>query len=147
MKFVKALTDSQKKELTRIYKGGACHQSRQRAHAILLSDRFFCLNKLSDIFSVDRDTISVWIDHWHAFEYDGLTDEPKSGAPKKLNDLEEKEALALILETPRQTKLAIEKIKDRFNKTVSKDWIKRLLKKKNTAGNAFASHLKTSAKS
>jgi transposase len=57
-----------------------------RAQAILLSEKGFAINQLADIFEVDRDTVSLWLDWWAEYEFDGLADDPRSGRPPILTD-------------------------------------------------------------
>ena len=54
---------------------------RQRAHAILLSAKDYRIDQLVDIFEVDRDTITRWLDRWDEDRFDGLEDAPRSFAP------------------------------------------------------------------
>jgi transposase len=72
--------------LRQAHKSAPTHRERQRAHAILLSAKGYCLDELADIFEADRDTISGWLDDWHEQGIAGLCDAPKPGRPRKLND-------------------------------------------------------------
>lgn len=73
-----------------------CMQSSQdvrqinRCHALLLSHKGYTINQLSDIFDVDRDTISNWFARWRRQGLEGLSDAPRSGRPTKLNEEEKK---------------------------------------------------------
>jgi hypothetical protein len=57
------LSKEVQQELQKIYHQHACFRNRQRAHAILLSQRGYSLNQIRDILQADRDSISVWIDN------------------------------------------------------------------------------------
>ena len=79
MKFVSPLTDDQQVALTHLYQTGNCHRQRQRAHAVLLSAQGYSIVQLAELFVVDRDTVSRWLDAWQQTGLDGLADAPKSG--------------------------------------------------------------------
>jgi len=69
---------------------GSSERVRDRCHALLLSDKGYDMNSLSDIFSVRRDTISNWISRWNSEGKEGLLDKDKSGRPKHFTGEEEK---------------------------------------------------------
>ena len=54
LRFVKALTEEIKAQLSEIHHGHADFAFRNRAHAILLSAKGITVNQLRDIFEVDR---------------------------------------------------------------------------------------------
>jgi transposase len=89
-KFVKPLTDEQRQRLKEIHKTDAGWRTRMRAHAILLSEKGFELNQLSAIFDTDRDAVSQWLDWWAEYQFDGLSDDPRSGRPPILANQEKK---------------------------------------------------------
>ena len=79
------LSQAERAELREAHKSARTHRERQRAHAVLLSAKGYCLNQLSNIFECDRDTISRWIDDWQTHGVAGLSDATKPGRPGKLN--------------------------------------------------------------
>lgn len=85
MKFIRALTESETQALRQLHKHGSTHRERQRAHALLLSAKGYTLEQLADIFDVDRDTLSQWMDVFHAQGVTALGDAPKSGRPRKID--------------------------------------------------------------
>jgi transposase len=85
-KFVKPLTSVQQQRLQEIQKTAPAHRTRMRAHAVLLSARGYTLDQIADIYQQDRDRVSLWLDWWSDYEYDGLADDPKSGRPAILAD-------------------------------------------------------------
>ena len=99
MKFVPTLTDTEQAALARLYQEGKTHRLRQRAQAILLSAKGYAIAQLADIFAVDRDTVSRWLDAWQQYGLDGLADAPKPGRPRKINQ-ELETVLADLLEHP-----------------------------------------------
>jgi transposase len=130
MKFVKSLSPDDIKELKALIKTSTTFRMRQRAHAILLSAKGYKIDMLADIFDVDRDTMSQWIKNWECSGIVGLSDHAKPGRPPKMSAQEEEQAVRIILESPQQIKVAIPKIDAQLSKKISRDWVKRLLKKR-----------------
>jgi hypothetical protein len=62
MKFVGELTEEEKATLRSGQSEGPGARFRHRSQALLLSSRGYRLDQLADIFEVDRDTVSGWID-------------------------------------------------------------------------------------
>ncbi|MBA4121902.1 MAG: helix-turn-helix domain-containing protein [Acidobacteria bacterium] len=50
-----------------------------RSHAILLSAQGCAIDAIAKIGRVDRDTVSLWIDNWEEFGFDGLEDDERRG--------------------------------------------------------------------
>jgi len=86
MKYVTNLTGHTKLMLHELIRTSSSFQVRRRAHAILLSSRKYKIEQLASIFSVDRDTISDWIDRWDKFGMEGLNDALRSGRPRKYEE-------------------------------------------------------------
>lgn len=61
-----------------------------RCRAMMLSHKGYTINDLSDIFDVDRDTITNWFDRYESEGISGLKDMSRSGRPAKLNDSQKK---------------------------------------------------------
>ena len=61
-KFVKPLTTAQREQLQAILKSSAPQRTRMRAHAVLLSARRYSLDQIADIYQVDRDRVSQWLE-------------------------------------------------------------------------------------
>ena len=83
MKFVKNLTTQEKGSLYELMRKSLNFKVRQRAHAILLSAKKHKIEQLSDIFDVDRDTVSEWLNRWEVKGVNGLMDAQRSGRPRK----------------------------------------------------------------
>lgn len=62
-KFVNELSNEQREELRQAMKTGN-EQVRRRAHAVLLSARGYTIDQIADIYEVDRDRVSHWLDRW-----------------------------------------------------------------------------------
>lgn len=113
MKFVRDLPVAQQQELQTLVKTSRSYRVRQRAHAILLSSRGYAIETLSDIFSVHRNTISEWIDAWHASGTDSLEDAPRSGRPPLLSAEQEQLLLDELEINPRSITEALRAVKKR----------------------------------
>jgi transposase len=129
MKFVQTLSKEVQQELHKIYQQHACFRNRQRAHAILLSQRGYTLNQIQDILQADRDSISVWIDRFNAEGIAGLDDLPRSGRPLIYTSEKISFFKAVLDKEPRQIKQAQAKLQQQTAKTASKETLKRALKK------------------
>ena len=100
MKLVRALSQSETQALHQLHKNGSTHRQRQRAHALLLSAKGYTLEQLADIFDVDRDTLSQWIDVFHTQGVTALSDAPKSGRPRKLDASTRQMLVQTVRENP-----------------------------------------------
>ena len=129
MKFAQTVSKEEQQELHKIYHQHACFRTRQRAHAILLSQRGYPLNQIQDILQADRDSISVWIDRFNADGLAGLDDLPRSGRPLIYTSEEIAFFKAELDKEPHQIKQAQAKLQQQTAKTASKDTLKRALKK------------------
>ena len=98
-KFVPPLTEPDRAALERTWRRGASHRERQRAQAVLLSDRGYTLEQLADILCADRDAVSRWLDAWRERGHEGLAEAPRPGRPPKI-DAAVEGALRQILEQP-----------------------------------------------
>lgn len=127
-KFVKPLTAEQRKQLGEIMKSSAPQRKRMRAHAILLSDRRYSIDQIADIYQVDRDRVSQWLDWWEAEQFEGLDDDSRSGRPPKLNEQEQKHAITIALREPRAIKHGLKCIADELGKILSRETLRTLLK-------------------
>lgn len=102
MRYV-SLTTDQVDQLTLLYKNSPDHRERQRAQALLLSQRNYSIPQLADLFMVDRDTIGRWMDRWQDQLSQtqpalSLQDQPRSGRTPNLTQ-DQKKALSTGLET------------------------------------------------
>jgi len=83
----------------------------RRAHAIILSSKGYSLDELSDIFDVDRDTISIWLTRWEENGITGLYDEQRPGRPPIASPEERSKVKEIILENPRSLKTILDEVK------------------------------------
>ncbi len=126
-KFVKPLTTAQREQLQAILKSSAPQRTRMRAHAVLLSARRYSLDQIADIYQVDRDRVSQWLEWWEAEQVAGLDDDPRSGRPPKLTEAERQEALKITLREPRTIKTGLKRIADEVGKFLSGETLRTLL--------------------
>jgi Homeodomain-like domain len=77
-KFVKPLTEEQRERLIEILKLHGLHEKRMRAHAILLSDQHYSIDRIAHIYQVDRQLVSDWLDCWNDRQFEGLEGDPKA---------------------------------------------------------------------
>lgn len=126
-KFVKPLTKEQREELQAIMKSTAPQRTRMRAHAVLLSERQYSLDQIADIYQVDRDRVSQWLEWWEAEQLAGLDDDPRSGRPPKLPEAERQEVLKIVQEEPRTLKTGLKRIAEEIGKLISGETLRTLL--------------------
>ena len=107
--------------------------TRNRAQAVRLSNLEYSINDISKICEATRKTVSLWIDKWKIDGFDSLIEAPRTGRPLIIQESDHDEIIDIVKEAPRQTKSALQKIKERFNKTMSQKTLKRIIKK-NSAG-------------
>lgn len=100
MKFITALTEADQGDLEELHRDGRTHRQRQRAQAVLLSAKGYTLEQLADIFSVDRDTVSAWLDAWQQKGLGGLADAPKPGRRRKIDGSLEALLRDILIESP-----------------------------------------------
>jgi transposase len=127
-KFVKPLTAEQREQLKAIMRSAAPQRKRLRAHAMLLSDRRYSIDQIADIYQVDRDRVSQWLEWWEEDQVDGLADDPRSGRPPKLDDPEKERVVEIVRREPRSLKPGLKRIADEVGKIISGDTLKTILK-------------------
>src|SRR5215210_639080 len=119
-KFANELSKKQRQELSQLMKTSN-EQVRQRAHAILLSARGYSVDQIADIYEVDRDTVSIWLDNWEEQGGAGLQDQAGRGRKPILNEKEQKEAIKIVEKDPRSSKRSLLQIQVKTGKQISAD--------------------------
>ena len=109
--FIKELSAEAKEKLKKMMKEDESSRVRMRAHSILLSNREYSIDEIANIYEVDRDTVSIWLNNWEEIGYEALKDLPKSGRPPILNAKEEEKVIELVKQEPRSIKRIISTIK------------------------------------
>jgi len=127
-KFVKPLTEEQRKELKEIMKSQCSQRKRMRAHVVLLSERRYSINQIADIYQVDRDRVSEWINWWNEYGFEGLGDDERGGRPPLLKENEREKAVELVKEEPRSIRQGLQKLSLEIGKVISRETLKEVLR-------------------
>lgn len=106
MKYVATLSNFELETLKEAVAHHSNHRARARAHAIVLSSRHYSITQLADIFDIDRDTLSHWIDLWETKGLVAIFDAARSGRPPILTNEEVQHLAELVQDEPRQLKKA-----------------------------------------
>jgi|TARA_Y100000310_G_scaffold225297_1_gene227334 transposase len=130
MKFVTPLRDTEVQTLEQCHKNHNNRRVCRRAHSILLSASGYQRKEIAQIYSVDKRTISSWIDRWENNGIAGLSDKPRDGRPEKLTAAEQQQVIDFVLKTPKNLKSVAATVAKETHKTVSRQTIKRIAKKK-----------------
>jgi len=128
MRYIQNLPPETIHLLERIHKQSCYHQTRQRAHCILLSFRRYPVMQLQDIFQVDRLTIYHWLNAWESLKFVGLYDRPGRGAKRKLTPEECAQVNVWGKQFPRQLTKIRALVNQHFGKKTSKKTLSRILK-------------------
>lgn len=128
-RFVDELSEDEVQVLRFLMDHGSTPRERHRAHAIILSHERKTVNEIAEIFGVDRDTVTNWLNRWTKDGLDGLADKPRSGATPTLDESERQTALEFLEKYPNQSKRVLEELKKKTGKTISLSTLKRLARK------------------
>ena len=128
MRFVAPLSESDKEQLTALFKYHDSYSVRRRSHSILLSADGFTIDEIARIYQIHRDTVGTTFDRWEKEGIEGLFDDPRSGRPPKLSDDEADEAVELLKEDPRSIKKALAATSEKTGKEISEWTLKRIAK-------------------
>ena len=102
---------------------------RERAHTIFLSSKGYSLAQIADVFDVQYQTISQWVDDWEFLGIRGLYKNHGGGKPPIYNDQETERLAELIAEEPRRISYAQAKLEEETGKPASLKTLKRAAKK------------------
>lgn len=128
-RFVKELTAEDQEVLRYLRDEGETRRIRQRAHAVLLSDKGQTVNELAATFEVARDTVRDWLDNWERDGVKGLADKPRTGKPPTLTPEEEEKAVQLLKDNPRSIKFVLQEIERLMNKKISAETLRRIARR------------------
>ncbi|MCY7348613.1 MAG: helix-turn-helix domain-containing protein [Pyrinomonadaceae bacterium] len=128
------MSDEEHHKLLRNHQTSDNFRIRNRSHAILLSWEKFSIDEIAKICRIDRDTVSLWIDNWNEWKFEGLADDGKPGRPTILTLEEAEKAVEIGLQNPKFPHRGLSAIKRETGKEISKFTLKNLLKKKTTFG-------------
>jgi len=119
-KFAKIISVEQKQPWIERWKSHHCHYTRVRAHAILLSNPQYDISSIVDIFGVERDSVSSWIDRFSEGGSDALEDSDHPGAPPILNDAEQQTLRRLLRKYPNQPGKVLKELKEKTGKEIKR---------------------------
>lgn len=129
MRFIRDLTPENIKLLERISKESKYYQVRNRAKCLILSYQGISIKQLMVIFGVGRKTIYNWFTKWEDEKVVGLYNHQGRGRKSKLNEQQKEQVKAWAKQEPKQLLKTVEKAKKQWGITLSKDTIKRIIKK------------------
>ena len=129
MKFVSPLSDTDLQVLSDAYMQSEKPALRRRAHAILLSNKGYTINQISDIHAVRRGAVSMWLKAWKTDGLTGLTAKAQSGRPAIYDEQDRELLKTLVAQTPHQIKAVQARLQEETGKTSCSMTIKLALKK------------------
>lgn len=94
-RFIKDLTEEDLQLLERTRKTGKNYQIRDRSHCIILSFLGFEIKDLAFLFSVGKNTISIWFNSWEKEGFEGLKNTPGQGRKPKIS-IDNKEQVIVV---------------------------------------------------
>ncbi len=80
------LTVAEREHLTQVEERGSDWRERRRARIVLLLDKGGTLEGVAIQQKVHKETVANHRDAWLARGFEGLSDLPRSGAPRKLSE-------------------------------------------------------------
>lgn len=114
--------------LQRLYRQSRHHQVRQRSHCLILTTQGLTITQLMGIFGVTRKTLYNWFNAWEERGVLGLYDRRGRGRKPILTAVQQQQIREWAKQEPKQLQRILQKVKDEWNITLSKDTIKRVLK-------------------
>ncbi len=129
MKQIAPLTEVEQTTLTEAYHHHPTFRVRQRAHALLLNHRGYSMARIRELFEVQHETVSRWVQRWEAEGLVGLLDQERSGRPPILDEKAVQILIDAVNENPHQLKHAHDHLQEKTGQVVSRDTVKRVLKK------------------
>lgn len=129
MLFVNSLTEAEEMTLEAMRNHHPLPITRKRAHSILLSNKGYRVPEIVRIVEGCRQSVSRWLKMWDDIGIIGLIERHRSGRPRKLNAIQEKEAIEKIKENPRSIKSVLSQIADNTGVSICKETLRRICKK------------------
>ena len=129
MRFIRELTPENIKLLKRISRESKYYQVRERAKCIIFSYQGISINQLIKIFGVSRKTIYNWFTKWEDEKITGLYNNKGRGRKPKLNKEQKSQLKDWVKKEPKALLKIVKKVQDEWKITISKETIKRIIKK------------------
>lgn len=99
--YVKALSETEYKEVEGLYQRTKEARLARRAQMILLSGEGWKVGEIAKVVRESEDTVTRWVKRYNSEGVNGLQDAPRAGAPRKVNAEYEAEVLAAVRTRPR----------------------------------------------
>ena len=110
-----SLCEAECQQLAHIVERGQDWRARQRARTLLLLHSGKPINTVAAEQGLHRDTVAVHRDTWLAKGIDGLSDAPRSGAPRKLAA----QHVPALCDWAREEALSAPQLKDKLHEAFS----------------------------
>lgn len=131
MRLMRELNPETRKLLARINRQSKFPQVRDRAKCIILSYQGFTIKQLMVIFGVSRKTIYNWLTRWEEQQILGIYNQKGRGRKPKFSQSEKEQIKEWVKAEPKALKQVVIKIQEQWGIEVSKETIKRIIKKLN----------------
>ncbi|BAU64976.1 transposase [Stanieria sp. NIES-3757] len=131
MMLLRDINPETNKLLIRISKGSQFPQVRNRAKLIILSHQGMSLGQLMQLFGVSRRTVYNWVNRWKKQGIVGLYNQKGRGRKAKLSYEQQEQIKDWVKAEPKSLKRIAIKIYQTWELEVSKETIKRIIKKFN----------------
>lgn len=128
------LTAQQRQELEQAMK--AKHLSGRylkRLQSIRLNDRGYQVTSISELLEVHYNSVRSWLKRYEQGGLAALSEKPREGRPRLLNEEQEAQVRVWVNEEPRLLRRVLAKVALEFEQSVSVDTLKRTLKRGATA--------------
>lgn len=128
MTLVRQLNQDTIKLLKRIHRCSRKFQVRDRAHCILLRNKGWTMKKIAETFDKSEKTVFNWIKSWEENRLVGLYNQKGQGRKPTFNQEQKAEIKIWVEENPKNLKKVLGKIEKKWQKTISKKTLIRILK-------------------
>lgn len=132
MRKIKDLTEDELEQLRRIVRTTSNKVLKKRCQCIMYSFHGMKVQDLMDVFDVNRRTVYNWLNRWEEDGVKGLQDKPGRGLKPKLNPqnaLHVEQVRKALQTHPRQPGQALQIINSELKTPVSRDTLRRFVKK------------------
>jgi transposase len=110
MKYITPLTEVEIQTLQDMHRSHPSRRTRMRAHSLLLSHQGFSIPRITQIYQVDRRSVSSWIDRWLTQGLVGLYDQPGAGRRPTLSADEQQKVQQYLQQYPKDFKQVVHKL-------------------------------------
>lgn len=133
------LTDEQKQTLKELRVAqNVPYRTRDRAHMLILNAQGWNVPEIAEIFACHEHTVRATLRRWQQAGLGGLREAPGRGAKRKWQTADLEYLTECLDQDPRTYTSAqlAQKLQQERQVTLSSDRLRRILKKKDIAGNA-----------